>query len=250
MNIFSGARRIAMVVGIFWAAGWLIAGAHHKTLVHARYDFVPAKNYTYFAGFDVDCPIQNYQHSFEIETKAGQPVEVTLCFFGSTKYTADRFSLKSTDIETATISELEDALLNADKAGDTEAARLLADEIIRLRQVAKIEFYLLLEAEHKGLLPTDKLELLIEARKSGVVPAQLGLSQLAAETFNSEMKILKDDDPKLNKKWWAAWRSAYAEGLQVAVGGIVALWILSLSTGWIVRGFLGIPRGHDQKDSP
>lgn len=33
----------------------------------------------------------------------------------------------------ATIAELEDALLNADRAGDTKAARLLADEIVRLR---------------------------------------------------------------------------------------------------------------------
>ena len=33
----------------------------------------------------------------------------------------------------ATIAELEDALLNADKVGDTKAARLLADEITRLR---------------------------------------------------------------------------------------------------------------------
>jgi hypothetical protein len=33
----------------------------------------------------------------------------------------------------ATVAELEDALLNADKAGDTKAARLLADEITRLR---------------------------------------------------------------------------------------------------------------------
>ena len=33
----------------------------------------------------------------------------------------------------ATIAELEDALVNADKAGDTEAARVLADEIVRLR---------------------------------------------------------------------------------------------------------------------
>ena len=36
----------------------------------------------------------------------------------------------------ATISELEDALLNAGKAGDTKAARLLADEITRLQQVS------------------------------------------------------------------------------------------------------------------
>ena len=33
----------------------------------------------------------------------------------------------------ATIAELENALLNADKAGDTKAVRLLADEIVRLR---------------------------------------------------------------------------------------------------------------------
>ena len=33
----------------------------------------------------------------------------------------------------ATVAELEDALLNADKAGDAKAARLLADEITRLR---------------------------------------------------------------------------------------------------------------------
>ncbi len=33
----------------------------------------------------------------------------------------------------ATVAELEDALLNADKAGDTKAAKVLADEIVRLR---------------------------------------------------------------------------------------------------------------------
>ena len=36
----------------------------------------------------------------------------------------------------ATITELEDALRNADAAGDADAARMLADEIIRLRQAA------------------------------------------------------------------------------------------------------------------
>jgi hypothetical protein len=247
MNIFSGARRTAMVIGIAWVASWLIAGALHKTVVHARYDFVLAKNYTYFAGFDLDCPIKNYQRSFEIETKASQPVQVTICFFGSSKDISEKLVLESIDIKTSTISELEDALLNAYKAGDTQAARLLADEIIRLRQVSKIDFYLLLEAERKGSLPTDKLELLGGARKSGLVPAQLGLSQPAAETFNSEMKILKDEDANFNQKWWSTWRSTYAEGLSVMVGGIVALWIFSLSTGWIVRGFLGIPRGKDQR---
>ena len=33
----------------------------------------------------------------------------------------------------ATLAELQDALINADKAGDAEAAKILADEIIKLK---------------------------------------------------------------------------------------------------------------------
>ena len=33
----------------------------------------------------------------------------------------------------ATLAELQDALINADKAGDVEAAKILADEIIKLK---------------------------------------------------------------------------------------------------------------------
>jgi hypothetical protein len=29
--------------------------------------------------------------------------------------------------------------------------------------------------------------------------------------------------------------------------GLVALWLFAWGTGWIVRGFMGIPRGQDKK---
>jgi hypothetical protein len=35
--------------------------------------------------------------------------------------------------------------------------------------------------------------------------------------------------------------------LLVIAGGWVCLYGLTWSIGWIVRGFLGIPRGHDHK---
>ena len=34
--------------------------------------------------------------------------------------------------------------------------------------------------------------------------------------------------------------------LEVAIG-LASLWIISLGAGWIVRGFMGIPRGADKK---
>ncbi len=36
-------------------------------------------------------------------------------------------------------------------------------------------------------------------------------------------------------------------GLFVALGGLGCLWAFTWAVGWIVRGFMGIPRGLDQK---
>jgi len=37
--------------------------------------------------------------------------------------------------------------------------------------------------------------------------------------------------------------------LAFAAGGIAVLWTVVLSIGWIVRGFMGIPRGKDFRTS-
>lgn len=39
MNIFSGSRRITVVIGVLWVVGWLVAAVMHETKVYARYDF-------------------------------------------------------------------------------------------------------------------------------------------------------------------------------------------------------------------
>jgi len=36
-------------------------------------------------------------------------------------------------------------------------------------------------------------------------------------------------------------------GAMVAIGGILFLWVFTWAIGWIVRGFMGIPRGQDKK---
>jgi CHASE3 domain sensor protein len=47
---------------------------------------------------------------------------------------------------------------------------------------------------------------------------------------------------------------AVANGMEAAniafwalIGGIFAIWLISLMTGWIVRGFLNIPLGMDRR---
>lgn len=41
--------------------------------------------------------------------------------------------------------------------------------------------------------------------------------------------------------------SYYSQGALIAIGGLVFLWGFSWAVGWIVRGFMGIPRGHDRR---
>lgn len=74
--------------------------------------------------------------------------------------------------------------------------------------------------------------------------------QNTAKSFNSAFKINEQEDNRLNQKWWESWRSVYGQGLAAMLGGLIALWIFLLATGWIVRGFMGIPRGSDRKPLP
>ena len=60
-------------------------------------------------------------------------------------------------------------------------------------------------------------------------------------------KTRKEDQVRLDEKWWESWRSAYGQGLAAMFGGLIALWIFSQAMGWIIRGFLGIPFGTDSK---
>jgi hypothetical protein len=47
---------------------------------------------------------------------------------------------------------------------------------------------------------------------------------------------------------WADWLKGGIGVLVMLLGGLVSLYLLSLVTGWITRGFLGIPRGKDSRN--
>jgi hypothetical protein len=39
----------------------------------------------------------------------------------------------------------------------------------------------------------------------------------------------------------------FGSALLFAIGGLTVISVLQIAIGWIVRGFMGIPRGHDHR---
>jgi hypothetical protein len=55
------------------------------------------------------------------------------------------------------------------------------------------------------------------------------------------------DYAKLDQLGRAAWWSSIKEGALWMIGGLVFLYLLTVTLGWVVRGFMGIPKGQDSK---
>lgn len=65
--------------------------------------------------------------------------------------------------------------------------------------------------------------------------------------FNPPTEVRAIVREHVSKEWWKAWRKSFIDSLVFAVVGIVLLYVLSWVIGWIVRGFAGVPAGHDFK---
>ncbi len=63
------------------------------------------------------------------------------------------------------------------------------------------------------------------------VAARFGLQSDAVSAYKARQRAALFDQWKL--------------AIQFVCGGLAALWAMVALVGWIVRGFLGIPRGHD-----
>jgi hypothetical protein len=287
MNIFSGSRRIATVAGALWVIGWLIAAVSHETKVYARYDFVVGSNFANFAGFDLySCPQKTNSRSLEIKTESGQPVQVTLCISGSSINVPEGFILEPFDPDVYLAKkqiESENGLTPntikvffADGTSHTYANsndEITADKLLQRakkdfpnKEVAKIIGKGVHWIDYEALAKIFGGEVVVEEKKKIALANALARLQEKANTGSNEpqgnpfdifderkvhsaFKIRKEDEARLNAKWWETWRSAYGQGLAAMLGGLIALWIFTLAMGWIVRGFLGIPRGMDSKMS-
>ena len=59
--------------------------------------------------------------------------------------------------------------------------------------------------------------------------------------------------PQADETWiegqrWPQFLKELGQGILFAIIGLLSFWAFTWITGWIVRGFLGIPRGKDRRD--
>ena len=285
MNIFSGSRRIAIVVAALWVTGWFIAAATHETKVYARYDFVVGSNFANFAGFDLySCPQRTDSRSLEIKTESGRPIQVNLCITGSSINVPEGFVLDPIDpnvylakkqIESEnSLTPNTVQLFFVDGTSHVYANlpdEITSDKILQRvkkdfpnKEVAKIIGNGVHWVDYAALAKIFGGEVDVEERKkialaNALARLQAKINSATNESpanpfdifderkINSAFKIRKEDEARLNEKWWESWRSTYGQGLAIMIGGLVSLWFFSLAMGWIVRGFLGIPHGADSR---
>ena len=55
----------------------------------------------------------------------------------------------------------------------------------------------------------------------------------------------KGTEEWIDNQVWPKRLSQMGQGALIAIIGLLALWVVSWSIGWIVRGFMGVPRGKD-----
>lgn len=274
-----------MVLGAAWVFGWLIAGMAYETRIHARYDLVLGKKFANFAGFDIyTCPKGSDDRFLEIQTNTGHRVGVTLCVAGSSMNVPDGFALESfyPDGYLERKSVEVDGHTDADsiKIFFTDGTSHIyenvygevTEEIVlqRIRKdfpnknVVKIVGNGIHWIDYESLKSIFGREVSVDEKKKIALAnalsrlqekSSLGKSDSLDNPFDifdddkvrSAFKIRNEDEMRLNEKWWGEWRSVYGQGLAIMIGGLFALWVFTLSVGWIFRGFMGIPRGMDSK---
>lgn len=66
-----------------------------------------------------------------------------------------------------------------------------------------------------------------------------------------EMFVLDQEaETWIDGQWWPRRLKYILELTLWCIGGLVFLWGMMWAIGWIVRGFLGIPKGQDKKSEP
>jgi hypothetical protein len=185
INIFEGARRIALLLGGGAALITVLVAFNQDAYYRAQYSLA-APNAP-FRKTDGGCPSEGRTIYFDHKTSSGKEVSVSVCLEPMT------FTNKNKE-------EVELIPYKSDADGMTWGARPYSTEISTYETQVKKRF---------TMTATDEEVSIKEAAKQ--------------------------------------WRSQFAEAMGYLVAGLAIFGALVWATGWIVRGFLGIPRGMDKR---
>lgn len=183
-NIFSGARRIALVVGFIIAFITLITLTNYSPYISVKYKITHPSGP--FLRDDGPCPLECVNHHFTTKTSKGKSVSIDLCLtpmpFGRNGQLLIPFKV--------------------DGEGKIWGADAFSSEI-------------------------SSYQLELERR----------------------FKLSKIDDQNISAEISNKYRENWFSGIGYLLVGMVTYLAIVWVIGWIVRGFLGIPRGYDHRPS-
>ncbi|NOU20750.1 MAG: hypothetical protein HOO93_03005 [Methyloglobulus sp.] len=248
INVFEGARRIAKLIAVLWVIGVLAL------------QFESLKNPYISANFQVDSPGntplrmdgQEYKCGDDDATESwlskytnkGTEVKVTLCF--KARVVDDgRKLIPIRDDHVANAKRLAEWIgANHDKKGTTKYQEYEA----AYNKAIKAKNELISDAKEARELGDPDLELAI-LRKLAVwgyekySPEVSSYTKKVADSF----KLSKADEEWADSEVWSIRLENIKECLLIIFGGLIFIWLFSWIFGWIVRGFLSIPTGQDNK---
>lgn len=229
INIFEGARRISKLVAIMWVVAVsafilvqgepYIAGTYHISTSDRR-----------LGPRDPLCEslIRFPQEGLSVKTKKGTEAHVTLCFPPETK----RFVV--------TIPSGAKVEVNAPTVATEQ-------QVITYVQSHEEKF----NNRPKNVNPPPRLPPSSRGFREVELRADEIIWDWEAQTFADHVKdtlvLSRTEEEWIDEQWWVKLWEQIRQGLLVSSAGLVFLWGAIWSIGWIVRGFLGIPRGQDRR---
>ena len=238
INIFEGARRITKLITVLSIIVFLLfVSFEFKSSPYIKIaykistpDILPTKA--------PDCDSCIFCEPMKIKTKNNTRVNVDLCFEPSYFKKVNRFN-------TTPLDDLPDNIVPLDDLPD-DIVHTGSSFIITTPEGKKYSV--------KGPYGATKEEALKQAQayaqKKHIDPLSSDFDHgYYTQKYAKSFELPSSDEQWADeKKWSNRWDNIYGY-TGVLAGWMAILWIFSWSLGWIVRGFLGIPTGQDQKSN-
>lgn len=223
INIFEGARRAAKLVagaGVLWYFVYVFTNSPSASL-HYSVNW-PDEKPALLKSKECEGSVK-WESRYGVSTKGGKEVSLNMCFV---KHSASDGSMlvfyrKQTIAEALKI--IEDGLRKAKLAGDYAAIATFVVELDKLRAP---------EASPKNYI--------------GNKDYSDEVTEYTKRTINAFVIPAEDEEWIEKRRWSAIWRDVWAATL-ILLAGLAGLWAFTWAVGWILRGFMGIPRGADSR---
>jgi len=228
INIFEGARRIALAIGAAWTLGCVAYAVLQEPYAPLFFSVESPGSEPKPAE---QCGTDDARKYITREFEPGTPISVTLCF---TAHRADNGRML---IPYATVTSVE--------LPDGRVVQNVPPDITRVELLAKLTANGIDVSRLAGM-PGSAWEPVWRTRWNMGESYDSEVS-VYAQRIADGFRLTRQNQDTATEQLWQARLRQWKEAFQVLVVGLLLGWALTALIGWIARGFLGIPTGKDHR---